>query len=594
MAVPQKYRELGDFHEYYSGARVAPYLTIFVGGNHEASNHLFELYYGGWAAPNIYYIGAANVLQLGGLRIAGLSGIWKGYNYRKPHFERVPYNQDDVRSAYHVRELDMRKLMQVSSQVDVGLSHDWPQGIEWLGDHKWLFRKKDSFEADAVKGELGSIAARLLLERLKPPNWFSAHLHIRYEAVVDHTKDSLQDRRPRKAPFHTQQSVPAKRAMPAAVEQEPANVHNDEEIDLDMDDEPKPANVHNDEEIDFDLDNGPDSTIAASGLPNPQTPFNGDEINLDDDLDDANDIMMNTITTDTASAPASAPATVPEQSMPDNTTTQDDTNPDNAVPEDILAQLPASFRQPQSSSNTRTNMPSAPDPPHTITNTTTHFLALDKCLPRRNFLELLEITPSQPQSEPLIRPLKLEYDPEYLAITRAFAHFPDYLTLSNPTAQIPPDLGRAHYAPLIFSARKWVLEHIVGAGKLEIPENFVHTAPVQDPEPGEVSKMMRQMPREHANPQTAEFCELLGIPNVLDVGEEELVRRSQQAPRPAEPRFNGRGGGGRGGFGGHVGRGRGGSGGRGFGGRGWGRGRGEALGNANKVPLGRGAWRGRG
>lgn len=65
MSVPQKYREIGDFHEYYSGRRKAPYLTLFIGGNHEASNYLFELYYGGWAAPNIYYLGAANVLRFG-------------------------------------------------------------------------------------------------------------------------------------------------------------------------------------------------------------------------------------------------------------------------------------------------------------------------------------------------------------------------------------------------------------------------------------------------------------------------------------------------------------------------------------------------
>src|SRR6266480_5675949 len=118
MSVPQKYREIGDFHEYYSGSRVAPYLTVFVGGNHEASNHLFELYYGGWVAPNIYYMGAANVLHCGPFRIAGLSGIWKGYDYDKPHFERLPYNRDDVQSLYHVRELDVRKLLQIRTQVD--------------------------------------------------------------------------------------------------------------------------------------------------------------------------------------------------------------------------------------------------------------------------------------------------------------------------------------------------------------------------------------------------------------------------------------------------------------------------------------------
>ncbi|KAI7558918.1 DBR1-domain-containing protein, partial [Hortaea werneckii] len=100
VSMPAKYRSMCDFHEYYAGQRTAPYLTIFVGGNHEASNYLFELYYGGWVAPNIYYMGAANVLRLGPLRIAGMSGIWKGYNYRKPHHERLPYNESDMKSIY--------------------------------------------------------------------------------------------------------------------------------------------------------------------------------------------------------------------------------------------------------------------------------------------------------------------------------------------------------------------------------------------------------------------------------------------------------------------------------------------------------------
>ena len=42
---------------YYSGEKKAPVLTIFIGGNHEASNYLQELPYGGWVAPNIYYLG---------------------------------------------------------------------------------------------------------------------------------------------------------------------------------------------------------------------------------------------------------------------------------------------------------------------------------------------------------------------------------------------------------------------------------------------------------------------------------------------------------------------------------------------------------
>ena len=54
-----------------------------VGGNHEASNHLWELYYGGWVAPNIYYLGHAGVVNFGGLRIGGLSGIFMEHNYSR-------------------------------------------------------------------------------------------------------------------------------------------------------------------------------------------------------------------------------------------------------------------------------------------------------------------------------------------------------------------------------------------------------------------------------------------------------------------------------------------------------------------------------
>lgn len=47
MAVPDKYKQIGTFHKYYSGKCIAPVLTIFIGGNHEASNYAQELYVAG-------------------------------------------------------------------------------------------------------------------------------------------------------------------------------------------------------------------------------------------------------------------------------------------------------------------------------------------------------------------------------------------------------------------------------------------------------------------------------------------------------------------------------------------------------------------
>ena len=64
LECPQKFKRLGDFSKYYKQEKRAPILTVFVGGNHEASNYLRELYYGGFAAENIYFLGASSVIQV--------------------------------------------------------------------------------------------------------------------------------------------------------------------------------------------------------------------------------------------------------------------------------------------------------------------------------------------------------------------------------------------------------------------------------------------------------------------------------------------------------------------------------------------------
>uniref|UniRef100_G3VX74 Debranching RNA lariats 1 n=1 Tax=Sarcophilus harrisii TaxID=9305 RepID=G3VX74_SARHA len=165
MAVPPKYRHMQTFYRYYSGEKKAPVLTIFIGGNHEASNHLQELPYGGWVAPNIYYLG---------------------------HYECPPYDQNSVRSVYHVRNIEVFKLKQLKQPIDIFLSHDWPRSIYHYGNKKQLLQTKSFFRQEVENNTLGSPAASELLHHLKPTYWFSAHLHVKFAAFMKHQANDGQ------------------------------------------------------------------------------------------------------------------------------------------------------------------------------------------------------------------------------------------------------------------------------------------------------------------------------------------------------------------------------------------------------------------
>jgi lariat debranching enzyme len=197
FAVPPKYHELGSFYKYYTGEKIAPLLTIFVGGNHEASQPLQELYYGGWVAPNIYYLGAAGVVQYRGIRIGGLSGIYKGYDYTQSRYEVPPYDRSTMRSVYHYRNVETYRLQCLASskrRLYVMISHDWPQGIEQYGDTAGLLRRKPFFQQEVQDNALGSPPAMQVLKTLQPIYWFAAHLHVKFTAQVKHdnSEDSQQ------------------------------------------------------------------------------------------------------------------------------------------------------------------------------------------------------------------------------------------------------------------------------------------------------------------------------------------------------------------------------------------------------------------
>ena len=120
LSCPPKYKRLGSFAPYYEGKDKAPYMTVFVGGNHEASNYLRELHYGGWVAPNIYFMGVSSVINVTkkkngeetSLRIGGISGIEKFFDYKRGYYEKYPFDRSSgaEKSMYHIREFEVEKL----------------------------------------------------------------------------------------------------------------------------------------------------------------------------------------------------------------------------------------------------------------------------------------------------------------------------------------------------------------------------------------------------------------------------------------------------------------------------------------------------
>ncbi|EMD34237.1 hypothetical protein CERSUDRAFT_86365 [Gelatoporia subvermispora B] len=469
MAVPPKYRDLRDYYKYYTGEKKAPILTIVIGGNHEASNHFWELYHGGWLAPKIYFLGHAGCVQVNGLRIAGSSGIFYPSDFQQGHWERVPYQHGAMRSIYHTREFNVRRLSLLSSP-DVFLSHDWPQNIVQYGNVSALLHRKPFFKEDIRTGKLGSPPMMGLLQNLKPRYWYSAHLHCRFEAEVVHDEPAQPEAGPSTKPESSGAQGRVLNPDEIAIE--------DEDLEQPTSICPSRPNASNPDEIVIEDEEIAQSstTVAEQEPPAP----NSEEIEVEQAL------VVDTV--DDLPAPNPSGATAFVQETPD--VAHSSRNPDEIMLDDEEEAVEA---------------PPPPPKPKKVTS----FLGLGKCVNHSNPKQYLEVTNVKlPHKKLHDGPPVLTFDPEWLAITRAFH---PYMSLERH--QLPyPDEATARAA--VQRELEWVKKHVLGdKGSIRVGDvqKFEMTAP-PPARRGRVTEPLRHWP----NPQTAAFCAMLEIENKID------------------------------------------------------------------------------
>lgn len=457
MNVPDKYKRLGDFHEYYSGVRTAPVLTIFIGGNHESSSYLKELKYGGWVAKNIYYLGEFGSVWYEGVKISGISGIWNQSSFKANRLadEKLPYDSRLIRSIYHTKPKNYLKLL-LQKESDVVLSHDWPQYIWDHGDVRKLLKQKPFFKSDIHNGELGSPLNRVLLDKLQPSYWFSAHLHVRFEAVVHHTLKQQQ----KGNDVETNKEV------------------NESEITLDMDDMGNGDDkTMNKDEIKLDMDG------IGNGNHN-----NKDEINLNMDEPDTNKSESEiTLCTNKNVLDTDEIALDMDEINKSELNTEEIALDMDDVPESITTATPPSKKQ-------------------KIITKSTRFLALDKCLPRRKFLEVLSIRPEH-ANHPSRNTRSFYYDARGLAINKVLENYyttspsdfrtltsGDFLNLTHNITRLINELDQL----VEYEAKKLDLQD------LKVPQNFKTVAPTSD---------AKKVPLKYwENHQTKDYCRSFEIP----------------------------------------------------------------------------------
>ena len=304
-----------------------------------------------------------------------------------------------------MRNVDIYRLKcleKTKNRVDIMMSHDWPLGIERHGDTEGLLRRKPYFREEVQRNDLGSRPNREVMDTIKPKWWFSAHLHVKFKAMVTFQKQ--------------------------------------------------------------DYPSASDSLSRTNLVPS----------------------QINT-------AKASVKSSLPEASSKKKERSKEEETVAGAQETAAIDTPTTEFHSLESN-----NPWAGPD----LTDQMTQFLALDKCLPRRQYLSILHVPIDIPKEE-----VRLEYDLEWLAILRKTHKL---TSKERRRVEVPSDIVEVSDSDI-----GWVRDRLNSETvepTLTIPETFSATVPPHS------HPMFRQSVGPlpvMGNPQTDKLFKILDLHHVV-------------------------------------------------------------------------------
>ena len=165
--APAEYHRVSDIVDYCSGVKQAPFFTAFIGGNHEAWTVLAEHNDGGFICPNIYYLGRAKAIDVKGVRVGGLTGIFNRDLYDVP----LPEVPDWSWEVYRREAIDK---LRSELKLDILLLHDW------IRPYSEINPTDEESIPDGMRDDRVHTPTYELVTKIRPKHVFMGHKHVPY------------------------------------------------------------------------------------------------------------------------------------------------------------------------------------------------------------------------------------------------------------------------------------------------------------------------------------------------------------------------------------------------------------------------------